>query len=123
MERVALPIWSEATSEKRGDNSQRRQSKSKGKGAVTCYQCGIKGHKKPDCRYYKAALERKKSGSDKKKEISDKKKETKSKTQNGSKSKEKVNVTSSNVVIEEIEELSDLGDILCTTLSTDEAYV
>ena len=32
---------------------------------MTCYQCGRKGHKKRDCRYYKAELERKKSGGDK----------------------------------------------------------
>ena len=31
----------------------------------------IKGHKKPDCRYYKAELERKKNTSDKKKQDSE----------------------------------------------------
>ena len=54
-------------SEKRNANASRRRSKSKeegsnskGKGDVTCYQCGRKGHKKLDCKYYKAELERKK---------------------------------------------------------------
>ena len=44
--------------EKKNAYAQRSKSKmkergsaSKGKGDVTCYQCGRKGHKKPDCRY------------------------------------------------------------------------
>ena len=48
---------------------QRNRSKSRGKGKqqdITCYQCGRKGHKKPDCRYYKMGLERKKNVGEKK---------------------------------------------------------
>ncbi|KAH7281919.1 hypothetical protein KP509_35G003300 [Ceratopteris richardii] len=42
------------STKKKSGNVQRNRSKSKGKAEVTCYQCGRKGHKKPDCRYYKA---------------------------------------------------------------------
>ena len=97
--------------EKKSGNAQRNRSKSKGKGDVTCYQCGRKGHKKPDCRYYKAELERKKNTGEKKK------KETKSEAQDSSKDKEKANVAS-NVVIEE---LSDVEDILCATMAAVDA--
>ena len=38
---------------------QRSRSKSKGK-EITCFECGRKGHKKPDYRFYKQELERKK---------------------------------------------------------------
>ena len=38
---------------------QRPRGKSKGK-EITCFQCGRKGHKKHDCRFYKNKLERKK---------------------------------------------------------------
>ncbi|KAH7438914.1 hypothetical protein KP509_04G036700 [Ceratopteris richardii] len=42
-------------------NKPRNRSKRKEKQQdVSCYQCGRKGHKKPDCRYYKKELERKK---------------------------------------------------------------
>ena len=48
--------------------SQERGNSSKVKcNDVTHYQCGRKGHKKPDCRYYKAKLERKKNSRYKKK--------------------------------------------------------
>ncbi len=95
--------------------SKERGNASKGKDSdVTCYQCGRKGHKKPDCRFYKAELERKKNAGDKKKE----KKEDKTEAQDSHKDKEKANVASSVV----IEELSDVEDILCATLSDDEAY-
>ena len=36
------------------------RSKSKGKVEMICYQCGRKSHKKPNCRYHKAKLEKKK---------------------------------------------------------------
>ncbi|MCO5567372.1 hypothetical protein L7F22_021062 [Adiantum nelumboides] len=64
--------------------SKERGNASKGKDDVTCYQCGRKGHKKPDCRYYKAELERKKNGGDKKKEKKEVKRDARdsSKTQN-----------------------------------------
>ena len=57
-------------SEKKGKGEQRKRSKSKDKHVeITCYQCGQKGHKKPDCRYCKKEQERKKTTSnDKKKE-------------------------------------------------------
>ncbi|KAH7277051.1 hypothetical protein KP509_39G032000 [Ceratopteris richardii] len=39
-------------------NKPRNRSKSKEKQQdVSCYQYGHKGHKKPDCRYYKKELE------------------------------------------------------------------
>ena len=38
---------------------QRSKRKSKGK-EITCIKCGRKGHKKPDCRFYKQELERNK---------------------------------------------------------------
>ena len=41
----------------KSENIQRNRSKSKDKAEVTCYQCGWNGHKKPNCRYYKAELE------------------------------------------------------------------
>lgn len=94
--------------------SKERGNASKGKGDVTCYQCGRKGHKKPDYRYYKAELERKKSDGDKRKE----KKEVKTDAQDNTKGKGKANVASSVV----IEELSDVEDILCATLSADDAH-
>ena len=77
---------------------------------VTCYQCGKKGHMKPDCRYYKAELKRKKNFEDKKKD--------KTAAQDSQKNKEKANLAS-NVVIEE---LSDVEDILCATFSADDSY-
>ncbi|KAH7420572.1 hypothetical protein KP509_13G012700 [Ceratopteris richardii] len=102
--------------DKRSNNAQRNKSKRRERGNnrkgksndVTCYQCGTKGHKKHDCRYYKARFERKKNAGDKKKE----KKEDKIDAQGSQKDKEKANVAS-NVVIEEF---SDVEDILCTTL-------
>ena len=86
-------------------------SKSKGKVEVTCYQCGRKGRKKPDCRYYKAELERKKNTGDKKK------KDDENEAHNSfkDKDKEKANVASSVI----IEETSDAKDILCTTMAAD----
>ncbi|KAH7439944.1 hypothetical protein KP509_04G083400 [Ceratopteris richardii] len=69
--------------EKKSGNVQRNRSKSKGKAEVTCYQCGRKGHKKPDCRYYKAELERKKNTGNKKK------KDTKNEAHDNSKDKDK----------------------------------
>ncbi|KAH7416413.1 hypothetical protein KP509_14G090400 [Ceratopteris richardii] len=69
--------------EKKSGNVQRYRSKSKGKAEVTCYQCGRKGHKKPDCRYYKAELERKKNTFDRKK------KDTKNEAHDTSKDKDK----------------------------------
>ena len=53
--------------DKRSNYAHRNKSKSQERGNsskvksndVTCYQCGRKGHKKPDFRYYKAELERK----------------------------------------------------------------
>ncbi|KAH7422992.1 hypothetical protein KP509_12G034600 [Ceratopteris richardii] len=108
--------------DKRSNNAQRKKSKSRERGNcskgksndVTCYQCGSKGHKKPDCRYYKAQLKRKKNARDEKKE----KKEDKTDAQDSQKDKEKANVAS-NVVIEE---LSDVENILCTILSADDTY-
>ena len=71
---------------------------------MTCYHCGRKGHKKPNCRYYKAKLEKMKKMSDKTK------KETKTKAQESSDDEETVDVASSVV----LDELSGLEDILCT---------
>ncbi|KAH7297375.1 hypothetical protein KP509_26G066900 [Ceratopteris richardii] len=68
---------------KKSGNVQRNRSKSKGKAEVTCYQCGRKGHKKPDCRFYKAELERKKNTGDRKK------KDTKNEAHDTSKDKDK----------------------------------
>ena len=48
---------------------QRSRSKSKGK-EITCFQCGRKGHKKPDCRFYKQELERRKNKKDTSEKIS-----------------------------------------------------
>ena len=71
MEREAVqPRWLEEEQKKSG-NVHRSRCKNKGKAEVTCYQCGRKGRKKPDCRYYKAELERKKNTSDKKKQDSE----------------------------------------------------
>ena len=80
--------------EKKSENVQRNRSKSKGKAEVTCYQCGRKGRKKPDCRYYKAELERKKNTGDKKK------KDIENEARNNfkDKDKEKANVAS-NVIM------------------------
>ena len=62
----------QARTEKKSDNVQRNKCKSKGTAAeVTCYQCGSKGHKKPDCKYYKAELARRKNTGDKKKKDND----------------------------------------------------
>ena len=39
-----------------GKTRSRRRSTRRGKKKlqeVTCYQCGCKGHNKPDCKYYK----------------------------------------------------------------------
>ncbi|KAH7302046.1 hypothetical protein KP509_23G053800 [Ceratopteris richardii] len=101
--------------EKKSGNVQRNRSKSKGKAEVTCYQCGRKGHKKPDCRFYKAELERKKNTGDRKK------KDTKNEAHDTSKDKdkEKANVASSVI----IEELSDAEDILCATMEAEHAEV
>lgn len=88
-----------------GNRTQNRsKSKTKDKD-VTCYQCGRKGHKKPDCRYFKKEQERKKEAQDKKKK--DEKKGEKS-AGDSSKDAENANVSSSVV----IEELSDLEEIL-----------
>ncbi|KAH7277474.1 hypothetical protein KP509_39G053300 [Ceratopteris richardii] len=84
--------------DKRSNNAQRNKSKSRERGNgnkgksndVTCYQCGRKGHKKPDCRYYKAHLERNRSAGDKKKG----KKEDKTDAQDIQKDKEKANMAS-----------------------------
>ena len=76
---------------------------------MTCnYQGGRKGHQKPDCRYYKAELERKKNKGDKKK------KDSENELHNTFKDKDK------DVIIEEI---SDAEDILCATMATDHAKV
>ena len=58
---------------------------------------------KPDCRYYKAELERMKGKSDKNR------KETKTKAHDSSDDEEKAGVASSVI----LDELSDLDDILC----------
>ena len=50
-------------------NVQKIRSKSKGNVVVTFYQFGRKDHKKPDCRYYKVELKRKKNIGDKRKRI------------------------------------------------------
>ena len=71
---------------------------------------GKKGHKKPDCRYYKAELERKKNSGDKKKD--------KTNAHDSQKDEKKSNLAS-NVVIEE---LSDVEDIFCATFSADDTY-
>ncbi|KAH7302750.1 hypothetical protein KP509_23G085600 [Ceratopteris richardii] len=63
-------------SKKKGSYSERGKRRSKERGSsskkqdsdVTCYQCGRKGHKKPDCPFYKAKLERKKNVGDKRKD-------------------------------------------------------
>mgnify|MGYP000016945791 CR=1 FL=1 len=104
--------------DKRSNYAHRNKSKSQERGNrskvksndVTCYQCGRKGHKKPDCRYYKAELERKKNFGDKKKDKID--------AHDSQKDEEKANLAS-NVVIEE---LSDVEDILCATFSADDTY-
>ena len=57
--------------EKQSETVQRNKNKRKGKAEVTCNQCCRKGHKKPDCRYYKAELERKTNIGDKKKKDSE----------------------------------------------------
>ena len=57
VEREAVqPRWLEEEQKKSG-NVHRSRCKNKGKAEVTCYQCGWNGHKKPNCRYYKAELE------------------------------------------------------------------
>ncbi|KAH7431388.1 hypothetical protein KP509_08G045900 [Ceratopteris richardii] len=79
--------------DKRSNNAQRNKSKSRERGNgskgknndATCYQCGGKGHKKPDCRYYKAQLERNRNAGDKKKG----KKEDKTDAQDIQKDKER----------------------------------
>lgn len=73
---------------------------------MTCYQCGRKGYKKPDCRYFKKEQERKKETQEKKKK--DEKKGEKS-AGDSSKDAENTNVSSTSVVIEE---LSDIEEIL-----------
>ena len=88
-----------------GTKTQNRsKSKSRDKD-VTYYQCGRKGHKKPDCRYFKKEQERKKESQEKKK-IEDKKGEKSAGT--SSKDSETVNVSSSVVITE----LSDTEEIL-----------
>ena len=82
----------QARTEKKSDNVQRNKCKSKGTAAeVTCYQCGSKGHKKPDCKYYKAELEREKNTDDEKKMDS----ENEAHNSFNDKGKEKANVASS----------------------------
>ena len=98
---------------KKGAYAQKNKSRSKSRDKhveVTCYQCGRKGHKKPDCRYYKKEQERKKTAnSDKKK----KEENVETSDFSNSKGKEKANVASSVV----IEDLSDVDDILTVTMS------
>ena len=96
---------------KNKSGNKERGSSNNGKSKdVTCYQCGKKGHKKPDCRYYKAKLERKQNFGDKKKDKID--------AHDKQKDKEQTNLAS-NVIIEE---LSDVKDILCATFSTNDTY-
>ena len=98
--------------DKRNPNvGQRNRSKSRGKGKqqdITCYHCGRKGHKKPDCRYWKMELERKKNVGEKKN------KEDKFNTT------EKANMAS-NVIIEDLS--GEDGDVLCITGDAFIAYV
>ncbi|MCO5575629.1 hypothetical protein L7F22_029431 [Adiantum nelumboides] len=73
-----------------GNRTQNRsKSKTKDKD-VTCYQCGRKGHKKPDCRYFKKEQERKKEAQEKKKK--DERKGEKSATSDSSKDAENANL-------------------------------
>ena len=104
---------------KKGAYAQKNKSRSKSKEKqveVTCYQCGRKGHKKPDCRYYKKEQERKKIASNEKK-----KKEEKAETGDSSDAKGKASVAhvTSSVMIED---LSDTDDILTVTMSPLDAY-
>ena len=103
---------------KKGAYAQKNKSRSKSREKqveVTCYQCGRKGHKKPDCRYYKKEQERKKTANNDKK-----KKEEKVETgdSSDSKGKEKADVASSVI----IEDLSDVDDILTVTMSPLDAF-
>ena len=103
---------------KKGAYAQKNKSRSKSRDKqveVTCYQCGRKGHKKPDCRYYKKEQERKKTAnSDKKK----KEENVETGDSSNSKGKEKANVASSVI----IEDLSDLEDILTVSMSPLDAF-
>ena len=65
---------------------------------------------KPDCRYYKAELGRKKNFGDKKMDKTD--------AHDNQKDKEKA-ILACNVVIEE---LSNVEDILCATFSAEDTY-
>ena len=97
-------------------------AKSKARMKVPCYQCGREGYKKPDCKYYKAELERKKNIGEKKKMDSEnerRRKWTENESHNKEKDKEKANVASSFI----IEEPSYVEDILCTTMAADHAEV
>lgn len=90
------------------DIGSRTQSRSKSKTKdkdVICYQCGRKGHKKPNCRHFKKEQERKKETQERKKRH-DKKGEKSA--GDSSKDVENANVSSSVV----IEELSDIEEIL-----------
>ena len=69
---------------------------------MTSFQCGRKGHQKPNCRFYKQELERKKKN----------KKATIKKTHDvhsKGKQREKENIASGVI----IEEILDTKDILC----------
>ena len=101
--------------EKKSETVWQNRSKSKGKAEVTCYQCGGKGRKKPDCRYYKAELERKKNTGDKKK------KDDENEAHNSFKDKDKENANVASSVI--IEEPSDVEDILCANMTPSHAEV
>ena len=100
---------------KKSENVYRNTSKIKGKVGVTCYLCGRKGHKKPDCKYYKAELEREKNTDDEKKMDS----ENEAHNSFKDKDKEKANVVSSVIIKEPL----DAKDILCATIATDHAKV
>ena len=81
---------------------QRSRNKSRGK-EITCFQCGRKGHKKLDCRFYKQDLERKNKN---KKDTSEK---THDVDNNKGKEREKANIASGII----IEEILDTEDIVC----------
>ena len=88
-------------------NRQRNRSKSREKQQdVTCFQCGRKGHKKPDCRYFKKEQERKKQANAKGKR-NDKDGSSTSKESEP----EKAHVASS-VVIKELEDNVDTSEFL-----------
>ena len=78
---------------------QRSRSKSKG----ACFQCRCKGHKKPDCRFYKQEHERKQENQ---KDASEK---THDVYKNKGKEREKSNIASGII----IEGILDTEDLLC----------